>query len=78
MLNLSIPLQGMSQAASRVDTAASRIARAGSLSQSQQPDTIDLSAEMIALMQSRNDFAANAKVAGSFDEMTKSVLNILA
>ena len=71
-------MQGMSQAESQLNTAASHIARLGSSSPDPQGDTVDLSAEMVALMQSRNDFQANVKVVHAFDEMNKSLLNILA
>ena len=78
MADLSIPLAGMSQAVSRLNTAASRIARAplqGTPPDAQ--DSVDLSSEMVALLASRNDFEANTKVVKTFDEMTKTLLNIL-
>ena len=40
-------------------------------------DSVDLSSEMVALLASRNDFEANTKVVKTFDEMTKTLLNIL-
>jgi hypothetical protein len=64
---------------SRLNTAASRIARAPF--QGTPPDaqnSVDLSDEMVALLSSRNDFEANTKVVKTFDEMTKTLLNILA
>ena len=77
MPDLSIPLGGMSQAESRVNTAASRLARLGA-SLSDPQDTVDLSAEMIALMDSKNNFETNVKVAQTFDQMNRTVLDILA
>ena len=75
MIDFSTPLQGMQQAETSVNRAASRIAAAPF---SPQGDTVDLSSEMVALAQARNDFATNAKVAETEDQMTKSLLNILA
>jgi hypothetical protein len=78
MADLTIPLQGMSLAESRLNTTASRIARLGVSSPDPQGDTVDLSAGMVALMQSSNDFQANVKVAHTFDEMNQSLLDIMA
>ncbi len=41
-------------------------------------DTVDLSAEMVALMQSKNAYAVNAKVAQSFDQMNRTLVDIFA
>ena len=78
MADLSIPLYGLSQAESRVNTAASRIARMGSPAVAGSEDNVDLSGEMVALMESKNAYAVNAKVAQTFDQMNGSLLNILA
>ncbi len=67
----AIALGGMTQAQDRLDTTARRLA-------SDPVDTLDLSAEMLALIEARNQFAANAKVAETGDRMERSVLNILA
>jgi flagellar basal body rod protein FlgB len=78
-MDLSIPLAGMSRAEQSLNTTASQLARMPlSAPQAASPgDTVDLSAEMIALMQSRNDFETNVKVAQTFDEMQQSLLNVL-
>ena len=75
MVNLTAPLQGMQHAADRVSTAAQRIAITPA-----QPagDGVDLSTEMVALMESCNAFEANAKQAGVRDQMARKTLDILA
>ena len=40
-------------------------------------DTLDLSTEVVALMEARNDFRANVKAAQTADEMSKTLPNIL-
>ena len=68
MIALNTALDGMQRAETGFNRAAARIA---------QP--IDnLSSEVVDLMQSKNDFEANLKVAGVADEMTKSTLDLLA
>ena len=74
MIDFQTPLQGLDRASASLDVAASRIASIG------QPagDSVDLSAEMVALIQSRNNFGANVKAAQTMDEVTQSLLNIVA
>ncbi len=67
-------LQGMQKAEGQLDKGANRIAKQGS----EGGDVVDLSAEMVALMSARNNFAANVKAAKTGDEMQQSLLNILA
>jgi flagellar hook protein FlgE len=71
MIDFSAPLSGMTQAETSVDQIATSLAQPAN-------DTIDLSAEMVALMQSRNDFAINVKLAQTEDQMTQSALSVLA
>ncbi len=65
----------MQNAETSFDSAARRI--------SQEPapppqDTTSLSDNAVALMQSKNGFEANTKVAHVADQMTKATLNMLA
>jgi len=77
MIDFSTPLAGMHNAESRLDVTASRIAR-GPFQASQQPaDTVDLSTDMVNLMQERNDFETNIKVAQTEDEMLQSTLSLM-
>jgi flagellar hook protein FlgE len=41
-------------------------------------DTVDLSAEIVSLMAAKNAYAANVNVARTEDQVTQSLLNILA
>jgi hypothetical protein len=70
-----IALQGIQQASGRVEAAARRI------SQSTDPggggDVVDLSAEMVALMQAKHLNAAMVSVAQSAGEMDSQILNLL-
>ena len=42
------------------------------------PDIVDLSAEMVNLIQAKNAFTANANVARATSDMEQSLLNVLA
>lgn len=77
---LAIAQQGMEQAQGRVEQAASRIASLGTAgaNPAQPNDNINLSDEMISLMQAKNDFEANLKVAHTADDLQKQTLDLLA
>jgi flagellar hook protein FlgE len=79
MADFSIPLAGMSQASSNFDQAAARIARSPLCSTSAQipGDTVDLSHEMVALLQAKNDFEANTKTVRVIDDMARSTLDMI-
>ena len=69
---LSSALQGMSQAEAQLNKAAVDIARAPA-----GGDIVDLSAAMVALLESRNNFEANTRVFQVADEMSKTLLNVI-
>jgi flagellar basal body rod protein FlgG len=71
MIDFSAPLSGMAQAETSVNQIATRLTQSAN-------DSIDLSAEMVALIQSRNAFAINVRLAQTEDQMTQSALSILA
>jgi flagellar hook protein FlgE len=73
MIDFSTPLKGLDTATFTVNKAAQNIAK-GSYSS----DTVDLSHEVVSLMQGQNDFAANVKVLKTEDQMTQSLLDITA
>lgn len=75
-MDFSIPLAGMSRAEQSLNTTASRIARMPATVQ-QPGDSVDLSAEMVSLLQSRNDFETNVKVAQTYDQMQKSLIDLV-
>lgn len=72
---LSSALEGMSKAETQLNKAASDIARAPVASSS--GDVVDLSAPMVALLESKNNFEANTKVFQVADDMSKALLNVV-
>ncbi len=77
MIDFSKPLQGMHNAEATMNTAARQIARGPFSMGREGEDTVDLSSEMVSLMQSRSDFETNVKVARTQDEMVKSTLSLI-
>ena len=78
MPDLSIPLGGMTRAAERVDSAASRIARATLPNDGSPPsDVVELSPAMVALLDARNDYLANIKSAKTVDETNQALLDAM-
>jgi flagellar hook protein FlgE len=71
MIDFSTPLSGMTQAETTVNQIATRIAQPAT-------DTVDLSAEMVAMMAAKDSFAVDAKLAQVADQMTQSALSVLA
>ncbi len=74
---LATALTGMEAATRQLERAAVRLSRAG-ITDPDQPDTLDLSEEMVQLLSARTAFEANAKVARLADEADRSVLDLLA
>ena len=71
MIDFSAPLLGMTQAETSVNQVASRLAQPES-------DSIDLSTEIVTLMQAGNDMAMNVKVAQTEDQLMQSAISIMA
>jgi flagellar hook protein FlgE len=76
MVDFSISLAGMERAAAAVDRTAARVSRAG-LPSGEPADSVDLSAETIALLQAQNVFTANARVVQAQADLERAILNIL-
>lgn len=71
-------LQGMQNAEDQLNQAAQNIAQWPSSPTSQTPqDTVDLSQQAVALIQSKNSFEANTAAFKVGDEMTQSLLNVV-
>lgn len=70
---VSSALEGMSRAMAQLNRAASDIAVAPAAGE----DTVDLSAAMVALLESRNSFEANVKMLKVAEEMDRSLINVL-
>ena len=79
---MSSALEGMSRAETQLNQAAGDIARSTTVDATPvvtrvSGDIVDLSASMVSLLQSRNNFDANTKVFKVADEMQKSLLNVV-
>jgi len=74
MIDFTTPLQGMQDAENRVNAAGRQIVQAA---EADSGDGVDLSAAAVALLQARNAFAANVKVAKAVDEMNRSLIDVL-
>ena len=85
MGDLSIPLGGFERAVSQINITASKIAQATVPSYSSSPtssgsgqaigDTVDLSTDMVALLQNRIVAESNLKAFQSIDGLQKSLLD---
>ena len=74
MIDFSVPFQGMQAAADRVTSAGRQITQAAAPADG---DGVDLSAAAVALIEGRNAFAANVKVATTVDEMNRSLIDLM-
>ena len=72
MIDFSTPLAGMERATTSLNQTASKIANI-----STPGDSVDLSTEMVNLIQARNGFESNTKVLQVEDEMTKNLFNLI-
>jgi flagellar hook protein FlgE len=69
---VNIALGGMEAAQGNLQKAAGRIAKAVD----PEADAVDLNTEMVALLAARNQFASNARVVQTGDEMSKMLLDV--
>jgi hypothetical protein len=74
----AIALQGVQQAEAQLNEAASNIASAGAASIAANGDSVDLSAEMIALMSAQNQSSVSLSMLKIADEVQQSLINIMA
>lgn len=70
---ISSSTSGMQRAADRFEASANRVARYGT-----GLADVDLASEMVNVLESKHDFAANAKVVKVVSDMQKSAIDILA
>lgn len=80
MAAINHALQGLASAETQFNTAASRIAQwpqsALALNTPTAPrDTVDLSAQAVAMLQAQNNFEANTKLIKITDQMDQTLLN---
>lgn len=77
-IGMSTSVQEMQSSMAQFDQVASKIAQApASVTAGPQEDTVDLSAQAVALIQAKNSFEANTKAFKVGDEMTQYLLNAI-
>lgn len=75
----AIALQGLQQADAQLEQAAVRIASLGATSaDGANLDTVDLSAEMVALISAKDLSAVNLNTLKTSDEMQKTAIDLMA
>lgn len=75
----AIALQGVEQAQVQLENAAVTLAGAGAASpDGASLDTVDLSAEIVALMSAKNQFSANLSTLKTADHIQKNALDLMA
>jgi len=75
----AIGLQGLQQANAQLDSAASKIASLGASSPAESnPDTVDLSAAVVALLSAKNLYAANLGTVKVADELQQTTIDLIA
>lgn len=73
----AIAVQGLDQAQAQLETAGTRLASAGVSLDRSNLDTVDLSAEMVALMSAKNNFLVNATVLKTANEIQKTAIDLM-
>jgi len=75
----AIALQGLDQAQVQLQNAATRLASAGAESPDGAGlDTVDLSADIVALMSAQNQYSANLSTLKTADQIQKNTINLVA
>lgn len=75
-ISFSAPLSGIQKAEDRLDLAARRIASLPAQADNpEQGDRVDLSSELIALLESRHAVQANVKVLQTADEINQTLIH---
>ena len=75
MSALGSALEIIQRASASVDRTASRLARPADVSGN--GDIVDLSVEMVALLQAKNATAVGVKIAQTVDDLQQSMLDVL-
>ena len=68
---------GMIQSATGIERAEGQLNQAAQAIATPQGDSVDLSAQAVALIQAKNNFEANLKTLQISDEMTKTLLKVV-
>lgn len=74
-------LAGMERAQAQFENAAARIAEIPAVTKpgqtAQTGDSVDLSAQMVAMLSARDNFMSNVEAAKTGDQMQRSLLNMV-
>lgn len=77
-IGMTQSVQGMQSSLAQFNQVAANIAQGPSSGTgAQQEDTVDLSAQAVALIQAKNSFEANTKAFKTGDEMTQYLFNAI-
>lgn len=71
-------LEGMARALERLQKTSERIARSGVPAQNGTEDVVDLSPELVAMLEARNAYEANLELTRAANEMAARTLDMLA
>jgi flagellar hook protein FlgE len=75
----AIALQGLEQGQVQLEKAAIRLANAGAGSpDGASLDTVDLSAEIVALMSAKTQFSASLSILKTADDIQRNALDVMA
>jgi flagellar hook protein FlgE len=74
MIDFNVPLDGLNRAASTLDQSARRIASIGG---SPEGDSVDLSAEAVAMIEAKITYQANASLLRTGGELAKALIDVL-
>jgi flagellar hook protein FlgE len=74
MSAIGLAVGGLERAQSSLEHVAGRLAKATSAA---PDDSVDLSTEMVKLLQARNAFQSNVRAIETEDQMQKSAVNLL-
>ena len=75
----AIALQGLERGQAQLEQAAARLAGAGAESpDGANLDTVELSAEIVALMSAKTQFSANLSTLKTADQIQKNTINLVA
>ena len=72
MIDFSQPLAGLERASAQVERIAERVAKP-----SQTGDTVNLSGEMISLIEARNQARTDVSLVKTEDQVTKALLDMV-
>jgi hypothetical protein len=77
-IGMTSSLQGMQRAETQLNQVAQSIAQQPFSSAGPEGDIVDLSAQAVAMIQAQNSFAANTAALKVGDEMTQTLLKVVA